>query len=525
MEKIKIIKSLQRVFLYFLPFIIFIPFMAFFYRAYMKKISAFGCFDDCFNIVAGYFINQGRTLYSDIFFNHQMLMAYLSTFIQNTFDPINIYELILDHRRFLFVFSFFMDLLIIFRFRFVGLGFVLLYEATKFYIFGDRFLAESFVVYPFVYLLGMVWFKINEKPLMSFEYILAGVFTWFTIFMREPYIPLALLLYVLFLWGKKHVTLKAISIFVFLSLSAITFMTVSIPDYFFNIFTVNQQTILSAEIRSTNLFGTGFFKIFGYPIFLLLDGKWNFFREILVVLSFVFLFLVGFLLVRLRQFKNVVVLVGVLGLANIRVVDVGEIFYAAFHMVVWYGMFIMVIFLLIHDFGQVQVFKKIFFLVAIVLVCVIFYSIFSKKAFVWEDIDQHSEFITNYGNYLSYGETIKILSNDNQTLFVDGFDELIHWQANRPSPYKYSWYTSFMPYISKYREERTIMLERNPPDFYYGSCPKEVISSRLLPQNVKKDYARLFSHGKPSCLHVKKKIIDKISKEQWKKAEEFGFSI
>jgi hypothetical protein len=149
------------------------------YRIYMPRVSAFGCFDDCFNIVAGHFINNGRILYSEIFFNHQPLPAYLSAAIQRIADPINIYELILRHRQVLFVFGFGINSLMIVRFGVPAFVFMLLYEPVKYYVFGDRFLAESFTVYAHVYLLFLfltVWYGRKLRPI---DTILVGLAAWF----------------------------------------------------------------------------------------------------------------------------------------------------------------------------------------------------------------------------------------------------------------------------------------------------------------------------------------------------------
>src|SRR5216684_2372395 len=82
------------------------------YKIYIPKSNAFGCFDDCFNITAGYFITKGKVLYEQIPFNHQRLMADMSALVQSFSSPVNISELILHHRQFLLIFGFFMNLLL-----------------------------------------------------------------------------------------------------------------------------------------------------------------------------------------------------------------------------------------------------------------------------------------------------------------------------------------------------------------------------------------------------------------------------
>lgn len=523
MEKIKVLKFLYFKIVYLAPFAVVIPFMALFYKVYVRRVSAFGCFDDCFNIVAGYFINEGRTLYSEIFFNHQMLMAYISALIQKVFDPINIFALVLAHRQFLLYFSFILNTILILRFRWVGVGFVLFYESTKFYVFGDRFLAEAFIVYPLVYLLGLLWYKLAKKDIYKFDYIIAAFFVWFIVFMREPFVPVALLLYVLILWGKMAPA-KFISLTIFCCLTILILLTTSLSDYFFNVFTISGSTVFSYEETIKDLFGIGFFKIFAYPPYVLIAAPKTYFGLLLIGLSLVFVVEAFLLIVFLKKIKNVLVVVLVLGLSNARYAAPGIPFYEAFHMAPWYGMFIAIVFLFFIELTQFKKLRKIVYVLALTML-VLFVCLFAPKSFLWEKIDRHAEFITNYGLYLSYGETIRILADNRSTLFVDGFDELIHWQAKSPSSFKYSWYTSVMPRISKYVDARIDMFKKNPPDFYYGSCPKERNSFRFLPKFAKTMYTRLNIHGMPSCLHIRTAKLEEISKEQWKMVEQFGYSL
>ena len=53
---------------------------------------------------------RGKTLYSQIFFNHQPLMAYLSFLIQALSQPKTLYHLILFHHLFIILFSLLLDL-------------------------------------------------------------------------------------------------------------------------------------------------------------------------------------------------------------------------------------------------------------------------------------------------------------------------------------------------------------------------------------------------------------------------------
>lgn len=480
------------------------------YKLYIPRISAFGCFDDCFNIVAGYFMTEGKVLYQDIPFNHQRIMADLSFFIQSVSNPINIFELILRHRQFLFLFSFLMNFIIFLRFGFVVLGFTIFFEFSKFYIFGDRFLAESFIVYPLVYLTCLLWKKLNKEKIYALDYILSALFTWFIIFAREPFVPVSLVFLVLIFWHKPFKKAQGFSLLLFLLLTVGTLLLTPLKDYVYDVFYVNSNRIQGEEV---NLLIS-----FLYPFYLFLDGEWNLFRSFILGTNIVFIVLSGFMILK-GKLKLISIFILVLGLLNIRYAFPGEVFYSTFHTIPWYGIFLITLFLMLKETFKTK--KSLAASLSLVLISVFVNILFSPQSFVRERIKPHEEFLTNYGNYLHSGETVRLLSDSSDTFFVDGFDELIHWQAKRQSPYKYTWYTSFMPNFPKFSQEREKMFTSNPPDFYYGSCPKEKNTSRLLPKGVEDSYVRLLSQGDPTCLFVRKDKIGEISNDQWEKAKEF----
>lgn len=504
----------------FLPILLILPIYIILYKIYMPKVNAFGCFDDCFNIVAGYFIASGKKLYSEIFFNHQPLMAYFSSFLQTKFHPINIYDLILTHRQGILAFSFAMNVLIVLRFGLPMLGFVLLYEFSKFYVFGDRFLAEGIIVYPLVYLAGLVWQKYTGQRLYWYDYVLSSLFAWVVIFAREPYIIISIVLFSLILIGKPFSYQKKVALSLFILLTIFLLAILPMPEYFFNVVTVNSQIFHS---ETENLLGFGAINLFIYPIIVLFGGEWNIFRYFLVGLDLIFL--VSFLLLfKIKEKRKALfILFLILGFANVRIVPPGKIFYETFHMIVWYGLFIAT---LLHLLKTLFMYKrKIAISLSIILMILFVYIVGSPKSFVREKNDPHYELITNYGKELQVGEVVRLLSKPTDTLFLDGGDDLIYWQAKRTSSYKYSWYTSGMLRFSKYRQARIDMFEKNPPDFYYRFCTKEKIADYFLPKPYEDDYQNIYSFGKPTCLYVKKSKIDSIEGERWKKAKEFLYEL
>ena len=175
---------------------------------YYKESVSFSFIDEYNNFLAGYFLLKGKTLYSQIFFQHQPFMAYISFVLQRVLHPDTLYKLVMYHRLTIIVVAFLFDLLLVYRFRFIGLGFAVIFELTKYYLFGSTFLAESIVVYPLVYLAGLAWEVLQKRRIASWEIWLGSLFTFFVIFMREPYIPTAIGLFVILLTTKQSMKIK-----------------------------------------------------------------------------------------------------------------------------------------------------------------------------------------------------------------------------------------------------------------------------------------------------------------------------
>lgn len=104
---------------------------------------------------------------------------------------------------------------------------------------------------------------------------------------------------------------------------------------------------------------------------------------------------------------------------------------------------------------------------------------------------------------------------------MDGGDDLIYFVAEVDSSYRYSWYTSLMPYYKPFADEREKMFTSNPPDFYFGNCR----NGYYLPDNVKGKYVNLKNNGRKSCLYIKNELIKKIPESSWDKAKSLGYGL
>jgi hypothetical protein len=496
---------------------ILIPVYYFLYKLYIPKINAFGCFDDCFNYVGGYFLGKGRELYSQIYFNHMPLMAYLSYLIQHFGNPVNIFALLLQHRQVLLAFGFIFNVFLCWRFGIIGLAYMVLYEFSKFYVFGDRFLAESFIVYPLVYLTGLGMHSLAKKLVYRWEIVLAVVCLWFVVFMREPYVLIAVFLFGVIIRPVFFKKTGLVAVCVFLVLTAGLFTLFPLRDFVYNVVTINVQRGLSGELSAGNFFGTGIVKSFFYPVYLIVAGEWNDFRIQLICLSIIF-FVSSFLWIKTK--KNMWVpgyLFIALGLANLRPTIPGLQYFEAFHEINWYGLFLFSALYLFYEVMREARKRYIFYIVA---GCLLIYVLFSPRSFIYQHVDEHSEFITNYGSYLQISEVIKAVSGPGQTLFTNGADEFLYVATDRISSYPYSFYypTQFK---DKYYNAAITMFSQNPPDIVYDFCSPDAPVHPYLPAHFLSFYTQWYSEGKPTCLYMKKTLVPGLTREQQKKAMEF----
>lgn len=503
-----------------LSFVVIFVLFGILYKLLIPRINAFGCFDDCFNFLGGYFILHGKKLYEEIFFNHQPLFAFISFLVQKFSDPINIYDLILKHRQLLMGFALLMNLLLVWRFRWTAVFFAVSFELTKYYFFGDRFLAESFIVYPLVYLLGITLSTIKKEKITNFDAFLSAIFCWFIVFSREPYVPVSLFLYTSVLLHFKSRRVKIISLVIFSLLCAITLTQIFSGEYVYQLITLNSTNSLSSDIKGKQLLGPGLFLIFFYPLFIIYehasDIVWQFLTKVSLIFCFALIFLWKKRGIRLW---HVLFILSVLFLANLRYAEPHFVFYGTFHIVPWHGLFLLATFFLLERIKTIN--KTVGVVSFAVIIISLFLVISDKKYFAYETSDPHQVYLTQFGPIQQAGSAFRELSSPGDKLFVDGFDDLVYWEAKMFSDYPYSWYTSVMPSSDKYLKARYEMFKKNPPQFYYGLCPGESNENQRMPDEFKNDYVGLTSQNKPTCIHIHAKKLPQITDKQWKKAQEW----
>lgn len=508
---------------YSAAFVVFLLLIPLYYR-YYQRIGAFGCFDDCHTIVSGYFMTRGRTLYSEIFYNHQLIMPFVSFLIQSLYKAKTLYQLILVHRLFIYGFQLVILALLTWRFRWVGLTFILLYEPIKFYFLGDRFLPEALVPYLAAFLIGIVWERFNKK-LNSYDYYISAVLAWLIVFLREPYIPLGLLLFLLITFNRKITSIKWKPVILFLTLSCISILAVPIKDYINTVFVLNSQTIAASELSAKHLNGIGIFKPLFYPITILLTKPITFLGQILAVLNVIFIFAGTYFAVKFRKIALLLIILIVLATAGVRLESPGYMFYEAFHMAPWYGVFIMSIALLLTTLVTTTRQVKVKYIVSLLVILISSYSLFGKGSFVLDNVNSVEEFSTGFSRYQQYANAINTFSSKDDTFYVELWDDIMYWLSGLDSSYHYALFTPWIESTPKYADARKQMFLDNPPDIYY--CSEEVTynSGNFLPEYLKPSYKQVFKDNVPLCLYISNNTVEQLSADQLKVAAQRGYSL
>ncbi len=515
------IKQIHPKKLFYISSTLTVAFLIFTSFTYFKHATTFHFVDEYTNMVAAYFMDHGRRLYTDIFFHHQMLMPYISYVYQLFVHPNSLYELIVHHRLIVIAFAFIANLLLIYRFRYVGIGFALFFEPLKYYLFGNLFLAESFIIYPIIYLLGLVWESFSKKKIHMFELILASICTWFVVFMREPFIPLVAIMYAILLWRNRPLIKNVAPISTFLLLTFLILCTVSLKDFIYQVITVNATYVVPVEVTSNGKIDSGLISFF-YPIYILFESGWNFYRTILIGLDITFLLAIGYLIYKKYTPWKIVLFLVLLGLGNIRWVGSTVNFYVAYHAIVWFGMFCFTLFIFVKEIYQIN--KKAAKLLLIPIALLFLSLLVYPKTYLWENVNREEAFTINYSKYYTNGIIMNILSEADDTVFIDYWDSLIYWQTKRDSSYKYAFYYPVTSSVPEYAQERTTMFAQHPPDFYYIDCGKQT-STKLIPPTAKDTYIQLINGTQKTCLYMKKSKVSELTEQQINDIKTLNYSL
>lgn len=479
---------------------------------YLNQIFAIHFVDEEDNLVLGHFLLNGQKLYSDLFSHHQPLAYILSAGCQLLTAPENIFMLIKRHREFMIAWSVLWSTVLIWRFRERTIIPLIIYETSKFFLLGSLFLSESLAVYPILFL---ILFLLEEKKPKTLEFIIAGFSMGFSALMLAPAWPLLAAYFFLLIWIKK-INLKQI---IYLILAGLTPIFIALPfidlqHYFRNVFYINFKYYIP-QSGEEKLPMSGI-KAFLSPITAVITPTpLESFGTILKAVAVFFVLTVA-ILVKTKKFKSLILIITILTLSNIRYYSPGLQYYAGFHLLIWYALFIFFSFYFVWDFTKKLNNTKLKTALVILVIAATVISIFaSKQLFKKRGMDH--DYYVNYSRQQAFGQAIRIMHDENDTLFVIPDDWLLYFQGDIKNNNRMVNFYGWMSLVWELNDPVVEKFKTDPPEFFYCDCDEKTVEAYSL------DYTQMIRDGAKTHLWVLNSKYNSLTDTQKDQLRYFNF--
>lgn len=485
--------------------VLFLIVTGYFYRG---TSLSFPFIDEQYNFAIGKYLNNGEILYDDIITNHQPVTHIFSALVQKIKKPNTTFSLLSAQRTAIIIWSSVWALLLVFYFGMSGFLFVIIYELTKSYMFGNLFLAEAIIVYPFTFAVGWI---IQKRPLNKSALVFLGFCLALAALTLGPIWPALAFLGVLLLTRlrnnfKTKLPFLVVGILVvLLFVGKYTSFTGFIHDYLYlnSVYTVPQYH--ASYYRESWLLTI--FKALITPLFSFISKDATYILWVIRLLSFLLIFNLTYL-IRQGKLVKAAIIVVLLALANIRFVYPGLGSFGGFHLLPWYSVFIFVtIAICLEQFKKFSYFlKALNALVLIVTIAVCFN--YAKEAFsVKRDLSK--EYTTNYSTITDLGQIVKIMANPKDTVLASPDNWLIYWQADTAHLPKLFGYYAWLSGIPEFHNKILDAFIKDPPTFFYCENCLGLDLGQFL-----KAYKQITKNGKYTNLYVLPSRMDNLTKQQ-----------
>ncbi|MCL4338309.1 hypothetical protein M1271_01315 [Patescibacteria group bacterium] len=464
----------------------------------------------------GKFLLKGEKLYGDIYTNHQPVTYIMSAVIQKAIHPNSIPLIVKRFRESVILWSFIFSFILMLRFGPWVLLFIIPFEMTKNIMLGQVFLAESFVVYPAVYLAGLVLLphqNLGEKDLFFAGVLLA--FIAFSLLPLLPFVAFVILALTLKLHrGKRAKMMLCLSGFLIV-LVIVSYFS-SLGNYFRDTFIANYFYYLpSVGIvgETANPLAGILAPVHYLPAFFDL----SLFSRLLALNSLVYLFCILILFASgtvLLPFS----MIFLAGFANVRSVDLVKEFFNGFHVLPWYGLMLFLISFAVVKIKDIKINRPVRSIFFLLVMFVFFLNSYLAKDYFLSRVNREGDAYINYSKQFDDAEAVRIMNSGNDTLFAAYDGSLIYWYSGvrhaSPAVFYYPWMRD-LPYLKSQVDE---MFTKSPPAFLYLSYVQKDLWPYL------DIYERLRKDEHETNLYVLKEKVAALTKEQYKGLDYYRFS-
>jgi hypothetical protein len=389
------------------------------------------------------------------------------------------------------------------------------FESIKYFVLGNEFLAESLVVYPVAYLVGIVIEMISENKKRSEDIFIGFLSAMLVLFLLPLAAPLGIFMAMRY-WGGKAESIRKFILGVLLIMIPV-FIYISFWDYFretivnnikyampavSEIDTVKDMIyVLTLPFRSlfegTNLLSiwTRIFSIIWIAFFVKAVGDRKHLKKWYLTSGLVILFIS----------------------LNLRVADVGAYYYKGFHLLPWLAAACLGSSMIVVDWTRnlrMKV-KVVVFGIGLLTMGILMFNVHSP---VRADIDTGTENYINYSPVATTSQVIKIFATDGDSLMVLPTEALNYWMTGLDPVGSQVTYYDWQYQVLKNRLEFEKILEVNRPDFIVFNNDNSGYSP-FIEDIIKTDYLKLFEYSQNSGgfvgTYVSENKIGKVNKDTW----------
>lgn len=509
-------KYLSKIMLLLVIFIFFLLIL----KPVQRNVFNFPLRDEEDNIITGTWVFQDKKLYGDFYFQRQPVPTIISGALQRFTKPNTIYLLIKRHREFVLFYSFVWITLLTLRFGAKGLTVGIILELIKFALLGNLYVAESLVVYPSIYVIGIIYDFYKTKVASTLDVITLSPVTLLVLFSRETLAPFIMLAFVIAFLKLKKDKRKILILSLIVSLALFLLLLapfISYEGFFKNTIATNILDFIPAEV--TYSWQYGLITTFFLPFKILIYPNQNFY---IIEKLFSIIYIISlFVFIKFKKPAYLFLSFFLLSTLNFRPADFGT-FSDGRRFLPWFAALLWIAIL---NFELIIVnAKKTFVKVVIGLSLLTSFIVFILPYGIKElslRPDTFTMWYINYSTFFDYGETIHVLSEKNDTMLAIPQQPLIYWQSQlfSSSPYFYTLSNMYhRPRLLKVIIEK---LEANLPDFFYIEGNDDF---KISISNVLDNYIVVPKGKNQSYLLVHKNKLSRISQEKWKSVERYGFN-